>query len=103
MKLRSHPLMSCNGLPNWPPAWTWIGGAENKYPKGEVGVLLDVRVSTFQQPVRCFLTIEHDHAQYVGCLLFDDRLFCYQISTLLQHQFSSTIEYIGGLEVMQSL
>jgi hypothetical protein len=103
MKLRSHPLMSYNGLPNWPPAWTWIGGAEDKHPKGEVGVLLDVRVSTIKQPARCFLTIEHDHAQYVGCLLFDDRSFCYQIGTLLQHQFGSTLEFIGSLNLSKPL
>ena len=103
MKLRNHPLMSCNGLPNWPPAWTWIGGAENKNPKGEVGVLLDLRVSTFQEPARCFLTIEHDHAQYVGCLLFNDRSSCYRISTLLQHQYGSTLESIGGLNVSNPL
>jgi hypothetical protein len=103
MELRNHPLMSCNGLPNWPPAWTWIGGAENKNPKGEVGVLLDLRVSTFQEPARCFLTIEHDHAQYVGCLLFNDRSFCYRISTLLQHQYGSTLESIGALNVSNPL
>src|SRR5213593_1335425 len=37
MDLRNHPLMSRRGARNWPPVWTWIGGGENKRPKGEVG------------------------------------------------------------------
>ena len=98
MELRNHPLMSYQGLPNWPPAWTWIDGKEDQHPTGEVGILLDVRLSTFQQ-ARCFLTIEYDEAQYIGCLLFDDRSFCYQIGTLLQHQYRSPIQVIGGLAV----
>jgi hypothetical protein len=39
MLLRDHPLMSYNGMPSWPPAWTWIGGVENDHPRGEVGIL----------------------------------------------------------------
>jgi hypothetical protein len=31
--------MSYRNVPNWPPAWTWLGGGENKHPKGEVGTL----------------------------------------------------------------
>jgi hypothetical protein len=36
MLLRDHPLMSYRGLPSWPPAWTWIGGLDNKRPQGEM-------------------------------------------------------------------
>lgn len=47
MQLRSHPLMSYVGYPNWPPLWAWIEGKENKKPVGEVGILKEV---IFYQP-----------------------------------------------------
>jgi hypothetical protein len=37
MLLRDHPLMRYHGLPNWPPAWTWIGGVETNSHKVKSG------------------------------------------------------------------
>src|SRR4029450_1012389 len=54
MLLRDHPLMSRNGVSNWPPTWTWIRGARDKYPKGEVGVLKGVLPSKIRPEDRCF-------------------------------------------------
>jgi hypothetical protein len=97
MKLRDHPLMSYQGLPNWPPTWTWIGGEENKHPKGEVGILQDVMLSTFQPSNRCYLIVEHERAAYMGCLLFDDASFCSQIFALLRGHCGHPVQHIGGL------
>jgi hypothetical protein len=84
MFLRDHPLMSYRGVPNWPPAWTWIDGEENSHPKGEIGILKTTQLSKIQPANRCFLLIFYKDSSYIGCLLFDDRAFCDQVTKLLQ-------------------
>jgi hypothetical protein len=98
MKLRDHPQMSYRGLPNWPPAWIWIGGEENTHPKGEVGTLQDVMLSTLQPSNRCYLIIEYEHAVYMGCLLFDDPSFGAKVFTLLRSHCGHPVQHIGALD-----
>ena len=64
MLLRDHPLMSRYGVPNWPPVWTWIGGAEDKLPKGEVGILMWAVLTGIKPPDKCYLVIDHDGSTY---------------------------------------
>jgi hypothetical protein len=54
MKLRDHPLMSCLGMRNWPPAWLWNSGAEDTMPNGEVGLLKNVILSDIVLPPGVF-------------------------------------------------
>lgn len=84
MLLRDHPLMSSRSIRNWPPVWTYTGGTENQHPRGEIGILKSVTLSNIQPADRCFLYIEHQGSSYIGCLLFDDIVFCGQIAKLLQ-------------------
>src|SRR4029453_11069636 len=79
MKLRNHPLMSCVGLRNWPPAWLWRNGSEDTRPAGEVGFLRHVILSDIDPPKRCFLVMEHMGAEYIGCLSFENSAFCSEI------------------------
>jgi hypothetical protein len=102
MQLRNHPLMSYGGMPNWPPIWTWIGGEENKHPRGEIGILKEVRLSKVEPSNRFFLIIEYDEAAYIGSLSFDDPSFCRQISKLLIDHCGYSIRDIGGLDVGQT-
>ena len=95
--------MSRRGARNWPPVWTWIGGKENKRPKGEVGVLSDVRLCTVEPRDRCFLTMQYRGSDYMGSLLFDDPSFCRGIFTLLSNQVGRSIEYIGGLDLRYTM
>jgi hypothetical protein len=69
MKLREHPLMVCGGIRNWPPIWLWIGGENNKRPRGEVGVLIRVEPSVVE-PRRLFLTIQYNDSEYNRHTLF---------------------------------
>jgi hypothetical protein len=88
--------MSYHGLPNWPPVWTWMGGTENKRPRGEIGILKAVKVSGIEPANRIFLYIEYEKESYMGCLLFDNPPFCLQIAKLLQHWCGHPIGEIGG-------
>lgn len=98
MELRNHPVMfHYGGVPNWPPSWVWIGGEENKHPKGEMGCLQRVNLS--MAPPRCYLVMEYDGAEYMGCLLFDDRVFSLQIYYLLEAHRGYPIQHIGGLDL----
>jgi hypothetical protein len=103
MVLRDHPLMSYHGMPNWPPVWTYTSGPENKRPRGEIGVLKAVAQSTIQPADRCFLYIEHEGSTYIGCLLFDQSVFCHQVVKLLQGHCNLRIAEIGNLEVGYTL
>src|ERR1041385_7723885 len=88
--------MSYRGQHSWPPTWMWTGKGENKYPRGEVGVLKEVHISILDpsQPDshrpynRIYLFMEYRDSGYVGCLLFDDPTACRQIAT------GPTIEFI---------
>src|ERR671924_379450 len=99
MELRNHPLMSYRKLPTWPPAWVWIGGNEDQHPKGEVGILKQVRQVNGHPIVhRCFLWMEYGDSMYLGCLLVDDISFCERVSKLLKENIGRSIESIGDLD-----
>jgi hypothetical protein len=103
MNLRAHPLMSYQGVPNWPPTWTWAYGGTNKKPTGEVGVLIQVRESHIAPANRCFLVMQHDASVYMGCLLFDDPSFCRQIAKLLSNYCQRSIQEIGSIDLSHTL
>jgi len=104
MELRNHPLMSYRSGSNWPPAWTWISGKKkNLNPSGEFGTLVEVTPSKLDPHGKCFLTIQYEGASYVGCLLFDDGVFCQQVAQLLQRHIRYPLEYIGGIDLSYGL
>src|SRR5262249_42904167 len=99
MLLRDHPLMSRNGVPNWPPSWTWIRGGRDRHPKGELGTLKGVLPSRLRPEDRCFLLMAYHGAEYLGCLLFDDRTFCKHITGVLLFCCNRRIRDIGNLDL----
>ncbi len=103
MLLRDHSLMSYRGVPSWPPTWSWLGDRINRHPKGEVGVLKEVRVPLTNPFNRCFLIIEYKKATYMGCLLIDDLPICDQIMQLLRCHLGETVAFIGGLDLSYTL
>jgi hypothetical protein len=103
MKLRDHPLLYYHGLHNWPPAWTWIDGPEDKQPIGEIGILRMVLLSKTRRADRCFLPIRDGASCYLGCLLFEDQAFCRQITTLLQQYCNRPLVEIGDLDLSHTL
>jgi hypothetical protein len=102
MLLRDHPLVSYKGVPSWPPRWIWIDGPEDKRPKGEFGILKTVLLSKHWVN-RCFLLIFHEESSYMGCLLFDDYVFCGQITKLLEAHCNRRIVDIGSLDLSHTL
>ena len=98
-QLRNHPLMSYHGIPNWPPAWTWINGEEIRHLKGELGVLREAHPSRQRLCDRVLLTMGHERDWYIGCLLFDNYFFCRRIARLLEDCRGRSIENIGSLEI----
>jgi hypothetical protein len=103
MLLREHPLLSYRGIPSWPPTWSWLGDGLNRHPKGEVGVLKEVRVPVANPFDRCFLIVEYKKAKYMGCLLIDDLRFGNQISRLLQAHCGELLASIGSLDLSHTL
>jgi hypothetical protein len=95
--------MSFHGIPNWPPTWIWIDGPEEKRPKGEIGILQSVLLSKLDRANRCFLLILYEQSSYLGCLIFDDEIFCGQITKLLQRNCNRSIAEIGSLDLKHTL
>jgi hypothetical protein len=103
MILRDHPLLSHRGVRSWPPAWHWLGDGLNRYPKGEVGILKEVRTPVMPPFNRCFLVIEYKNARYMGCLFMDDIAFCTSVSRFLESRCGERIEEIGSLDISHTL
>ena len=102
MELRNHPLMSHYGIPNWPPVWTPANPRDYKPSlRGEIGVLKYVICQSSENT--CFLMMAHDSMGYIGCLLFDDGVFCQQIGKILETCIGRAIIEIGGLDLSQFL
>ena len=100
VELRNHPRMSYRKVPSWPPSWVWISGSEDKQPKGEVGILKQVRMVNGHPIVhRCFLWMEYEDGTYLGCLLLDNLSFCKQLSRLLEKNIGRSVKEIGGLDL----
>jgi hypothetical protein len=62
-----------------PPEWIWTGELEDKRPKGEIGVFRRIIESNIQPSNKCFLFIDYEESNYIGCLTVDDHGFCVQI------------------------
>lgn len=102
MFLRHHPLMSYHGVPSWPPTWVWIGG-EEKRTRGEVGILKKVIPSKLKTANRVYVYVDHEGSSYIGCLLFDDPVFCRHITQVLESCLNRSIAEIGGLDLTYTL
>jgi len=101
LKLREHPLLShCAGA-SWPPTWTWIDGPEKKKPKGEIGILIEVKVSKIAN--RCFLVIDHEGSTYMGTLLINDFTFFVRLSKLLRDHCGKALREIGNLDLSDTV
>jgi hypothetical protein len=83
---------------SWPPAWVWIGGTRDKKPKGEVGLLQDVRRYGAGRN-RCFLVIEHEQELYSGCIHVGNPLLCDKIYEALSKEIGQLIASIGAIDI----
>jgi hypothetical protein len=103
VELRYHPLMSYRSVSNWPPVWVWIAGQKRELPKGEIGILKEVLPSKLSPGSKLFLMVEHNGGEYMGCLMFDDGVFCRQLEKLLPRYYNQTISQIGGIDFSHTL
>ena len=101
MELRRHSLMSFGGVPNWPPEWIWASGLRNVfiYPKGEMGVLENVRQSIVRPDTCVFIMVSYQGSCYLGRLNFDDQEFCRHIFELLKANYGRSLIEIGSIDV----
>ena len=102
MQLRDHPLMTRKSGDTWPPKWTTTRLNKDDKPIGEVGILEDVLMSNLIDN-KIFMWMQWEGVWYMGLLSFDDRIFCYQICTLLKNNISRSIKEIGDLDLSFTL
>jgi hypothetical protein len=103
MLLRDHPLMSCYGIPSWPPIWMLLNGPGLSRLTGEMGILRGIRANDLPSTRRCFLYMEYEQSAYFGCLLFYDIRFGRHIAALLQSCCNRPIVEIGSLDLTCTL
>ena len=70
-------------MPNWPPAWSTLAIRSKPGPRGEVGTLEEVLMNNLYDD-RIFMAILYEGHRYLGCLIFDDASFCFQIFAFLK-------------------
>jgi hypothetical protein len=102
MKLRDHPGMNYRGISNWPPVWTQARKQSIKTLKGEIGILRYLYANNALSG-KCYLVIDYEQEQYVGCLIFNDRSFSSQICDILRNHIGRSIQEIGDLDISQTL
>ena len=90
--------MSFHGVSNWPPVWLHSRSKSQKQLRGEIGVLKYVHASN-RLSNKCYLVMEHDNTQYVGCLIFNDVGFCYNLANMLRVHLGRSIREIGDLDL----
>ena len=99
MQLRDHPLVSYRGRQTWQPVWVCkVGASKARTPRGEVGLLKKVLYERASLG-KIFLVMEHEEAEYVGCVLFDSRRFCEEVAERLVVQQGMSIEALGSLDI----
>ena len=98
MQLRKHPIMAFWGYTRWPPIWIEYQGTNESTLGGEIGVLRRAQ-SHPCNPRQIFLTIGHEGAEYIGCLLMEYEFLGVYMARLLNDCIGMTIESIGSLEV----
>ena len=86
------------GYTRWPPIWIDYHGISESTLRGEVGVLSKARSYPYNHR-QIFLTIEHEGAEYTGCLLMEYEFLGEYMARLLNDCLGMTIESIGSLEV----
>lgn len=102
MQLRDHPLVSYRGHHTWPPVWVCrVGQSKDRTPQGEIGLLKKVLYEPDSRG-KIFLVIDYQEAEYVGCMLFDSRLFCEQVAERLLGRQGMSIEALGSLDIAPS-
>jgi hypothetical protein len=84
MELRNHPLMSFQGVRNWPPE---IDIRNSRYPSHGRDWNAPLSTTLCCGPGTCFITMFHDGCYYVGELSFDDHEFCARVCELLKANF----------------
>jgi hypothetical protein len=103
MELRTHPHMTYQGRPNWPPEWKGPYGPRNPLPLGEAGILLRVdTLSSILSAPRCVLVIQWNNQEYFGSLYFDDETFMQEVVKILRDHIDRPIGEIGSVDVPAS-
>ena len=99
MLFRNHPLLTSQNSRSWPPDWLWCAGFDNTHPRGEVGILKTVFVSSVKPSTSCFLIMDHAGAEYMGDLFISDDAFCRQIYAVLFRHCGKTLQEIGDIDL----
>ena len=81
----------------WPPLWNKVDESDPSIT-GEVGVLRFVHCN-LPVSLKCYIVIEHDRRNYVGELIFGDRVFAEKTTFLLRNHIGRTITEIGDAEI----
>jgi hypothetical protein len=101
VKIKEHPKMRFNGLPNWPPI-NWSTSSRKPFPAGGEGELEDVQISEPNLPTQTRalqLTVRHRGDSFSATLPFDDPAFVPRVRDFLATCKKQTIGEISQLEL----
>jgi hypothetical protein len=96
--LRDHPILTEQGICNWPPTWLRTSGNESTIAAGEVGILRDVKTHDAMSS-KCFLFMEHNGASFVGRISVESTALCQKLVELLKQHRGEPLRQIGELDL----
>lgn len=101
-RFRDHPKLRYHGVPTWPPEWGGVCGSCGSTPRGEAGILLDVKKVDEDSlyPEHLILTVEHDGREYFGGLWIEEPESLEKFYDLLKENLGKKIEEIGKMEIL---
>lgn len=103
LQLRDHRMLKQeSGHVVWPPVWLRMGDNKPSPLTGEIGYLAQVLTNPASEKL-LFLIITHQASQYMGAMVFDDPIFCGQLSELLKSKIGLSIKEIGDLDLSHLL
>jgi hypothetical protein len=100
MELRKHPRLIWRGRRNWPPNWSGPHGPHHPLPKGEVGILVEVKNGAVSPIPHCLLIMRYNEQNYYGSLFFDDWGMLNKFSETLRRHIGLPISEIGSLDFL---
>ena len=104
MELRNHPLIALSRfavLAAHVVASEPRARARGRDREVEIGRLKNILPNSNSD--RCFLLIEHEGEGYIGCLFFEDAIFCSQIISIIKTHIGRTIKEVGDLDLSCTL
>ena len=102
-EFRTHPILLCDGVMTWPPAWVFsYGRGPHRFVSGEIGVLEAVFLSKVVIHKVYLLTHTEEGNTYIGTLVFENATSAKAVFDFLYKQLHQRLTTIGSIDLPEN-